>query len=187
MFPVHSLAHDGHAALQHAPGFLEDQQVVRTFAGELERRGVRCSMIQTPAALPRSCTVLVRFYQIEWLTRWMELLSSMRIPVVNPTIPVISESKRFALAFTEASGYPVWRTLAQECRDPPDVDSGDWESWVLKACYSNTGDWVILCGNLTDKDRQRAVREAQRHPLQWVAQRRSETQPVESCRGGESL
>jgi len=68
-----------------------------------------------------------------------------------------------------------------ECRDPRDV--GEWDSWVLKACYSNTGDQVLLVSDLLRKDRQRAIREAQRHPSKWVAQRRFVTLPLESPRG----
>ena len=41
----------GHAAMLHAPGYLEDQQVILTLSRELGRRGFTPHLIQTPAAL----------------------------------------------------------------------------------------------------------------------------------------
>jgi glutathionylspermidine synthase len=131
----------------------------------------------------------VRFYQLEWLcalsagTGWRELLTSKNVPVLNPTISAISESKRFPLLFREAKPCPAWRALKPECRDPREIVSAEWDDWVLKACYSNTGDQVLIVGDLARRDRQRAIREAQRHPLKWIAQRRFATNALESCRG----
>jgi hypothetical protein len=48
---IESLAPAGHVALLSAPGYLEDQQVVRSFRAELESRKIASSLIQTPAAL----------------------------------------------------------------------------------------------------------------------------------------
>lgn len=77
---IESLAPTGHVALLSAPGYLEDQQIVRTFRAELESRKIASSLIQTPAALdwtrPGRCTLagsrmpvsaVIRFYQIEWI------------------------------------------------------------------------------------------------------------------------
>jgi len=199
---IDRLAPTGHVVLLSAPGYLEDQQVLRTFRTELESRRIASSLIQTPAALDWTragcCTLagsrlavsaVVRFYQLEWLcalpagTGWRELLTSENVPVLNPTISAISESKRFPLLFREAKPCPAWRALMPECRDPREIVSAEWDDWVLKACYSNTGDQVLIVGDLARRDRQRAIREAQRHPLKWIAQRRFATNALESCRG----
>ena len=198
---VQALAPSGKVILMSAPGYLEDEQVVRTFVTELQRRRIPNRMIKTPAALHWSdhhgCTlstgervsVIVRFYQIEWLlalperTGWRALLQTSALPVINPTISVLSESKRFPLAFYESRNCPTWKSHMPECRDPREVDQADWDHWVLKACYSNTGDRTYLCGSLTKKEKQRVIREAQRNPLMWIAQKRFETRPVRSCRG----
>jgi glutathionylspermidine synthase len=196
-----ALVPNGHVALLSAPGYLEDQQVLRTFRTELESRRISSSLIQTPAALKwtreKRCSLtgsglavsaVIRFYQLEWIcalpasTGWRRLLTSHDIPVLNPTVSVISESKRFPLLFREANTCPSWQALMPECRDPREV-SADWETWVLKACYSNTGDRVIIVGELARKYRQQAIREAQRHPSKWVAQRRFSTLSLESRRG----
>jgi glutathionylspermidine synthase len=198
---VESLVPAGHVALLSAPGYLEDQQVVRAFRSELESRKIASSLIQTPAALDwtsaGSCTLassstavsaIIRFYQIEWIsalpssTRWRHLLASKDIPVLNPTVSAISESKRFPLLFRDAKTCPGWRALMPESCDPREI-STDWDAWVLKACYSNTGDRVLIVGDLARQERQQAVRRAQRRPSEWVAQRRFETLALESCRG----
>jgi glutathionylspermidine synthase len=159
-------------------------------------------MIRSPAALQwdrgygcmlrgsnQRISLVIRFYQAEWLcalpvkTGWQKLLQTTEIPVINPTISVISESKRFPLAFNDVTDYPAWKALIPECRDPREVDANDWESWVLKGCYSNTGDKVYICGKLSKEQRKQVIREAQSHPLSWVAQRRFETVPLE-FRGG---
>jgi hypothetical protein len=54
---------------------------------------------------------------------------------------------------------------------------------VLKACFSNTGDRVLLVGDLPRNQKQEAIRRAQRRPFEWVAQRRFTTVPLETIRG----
>ena len=112
----------------------------------------------------------------------LELLD-LPIPVLNPIISAISESKRFPLLFRETKTCPCWQALMPECRDQREIASGEWDGWVLKACYSNTGDQVPIAGDLPQRERQQAIREAQRHPSKWIAQRRFSTLALESCRG----
>jgi len=198
---IESIATRGHVALLSAPGYLEDQQVLRTFRAELQARKIPSSLIQSPAALEWSHTggcrlswsdiavsAIIRFYQIEWLcalsrgTGWQRLLESREMPVLNPTISAISESKRFPLLFQDSMSCPTWKAFLPECRDPREI-SVDWDSWVLKACFSNTGDHVLLVGDLPRKQKQTAIRRAQRKPYEWVAQRRFTTVPLETIRG----
>ncbi len=110
----------GTVALLHAPGFLEDEQVVRVLAEELRDRGFHSHLIQSPFALKwdrgfaylrRDTRVkieaLLRFYQVEWLselpswTGWKNLCRARyhQVCVINPIISAISESKRLGLCF----------------------------------------------------------------------------------------
>lgn len=198
---VHDLVGSGHVALLSAPGFLEDQQVILTFERELRSRGVPCFLMQSPKALDwdsgdcRSRThgirmsAVVRFYQLEWLCRlplhtgWKALLLAAEPPVVNPTIAAISESKRFPLAFNRTRECPVWQVFVPESCDPRDVHSHDWDQCVLKATYSNTGDHVHFCSELSTRARERMISMALKHPSEWVAQRRFDTLPLKSVRG----
>jgi len=190
---IRSLASDGCVDMLVAPGFLEDQQVVLTFIRKLRGLNIPCRIIHTPAALDfrntrERVSVIVRFYQIEWLcslpsaTNWKQLLQAEQIPVINPGIAAISESKRFPLTFSESS-CPAWKTFMPECRDPRDVHAPDWDDWALKASYSNTGDRVYLCNTLARQQRESVIKKAATNPMQWIAQRRFQTMPVDSTSG----
>ena len=70
-----------------------------------------------------------------------------------------------------------------ECRDPATLDLRDWDDWVIKAAYSNTGDQVFFCDRLAPQVREALTRKELPSPRQWVAQRRFETLGLESRRG----
>ncbi len=179
---VESLNPNGSVALLSAPGFLEDEQVVRGFARQLELRNIPCAMIQAPSALTWSegiCKLamsghrigaIVRFYQAEWLcsfprrTGWSDVLSTSSIPILNPAASMLSESKRFPLALNRLSGFETWRMVSPECRDPRDIDPWNCDDWVLKAAYSNTGDNVYILANMTAERRRELLRSALRSP-----------------------
>jgi glutathionylspermidine synthase len=193
----------GHIALLHAPGYLEDQQVVLVLGRELKMRGFIPHVIQSPEALQwhhgRACLArnkgiriegVIRFFQAEWLaklparTGWQELFRGGATRVSNPLQSVISESKRLPLSFpfmNAASG--TWRELFPVCREPRKIDAAEREEWVLKAAYSNTGDAVHIGAELPQQAWERLLRMAQRNPFDWVAQRRFETVTLESLRG----
>jgi glutathionylspermidine synthase len=194
----------GRIALLYAPGFLEDEQVVRVLARALRDRGFSTYLIQSPAALEwkqnyaslrRGARVgidaVIRFYQAEWLsqlptrTGWKNLFGyGDRTPVINPAISAISESKRLGLCFRHlAAGSNTWRALSPECREPSEIAAEPQEDWVLKATYSNTGDEVHLGGDMSFPDWSELLRRAKSNPSCWVAQRRFETLSLPSVVG----
>ena len=199
---MRSVAAGGGVALLAAPGFLEDQQVVLAFMRRLHGERISSTLIQSPSALDWSSkgirrirgsqqrvSAVVRFYQIEWLCNlsnnsgWRNLLQTAELAVTNPTISVLSESKRFPLVINDISGCTAWKTLMPECRDPRDVDTSDWDGWALKAAYSNTGDEVYLCGDMDRAERQQLILKVRRNPTKWIAQRRFDTIPLYSDEG----
>jgi len=199
-----SLLGKGHIALLHAPGYLEDQQVVRVLGRELKMAGATPHLIQSPEALQWSSggarlthdksiqiEAVIRFFQAEWLAKlparsgWQELFRGCESTrVSNPLESVISESKRLPLCFDlmHAASH-TWRELFPVCRDPREVPESGQEDWVLKAAYSNTGDAVHIGAELPKKVWKALLRKAQKNPLSWIAQRRFETITLESIRG----
>ncbi len=194
----------GHVALLHAPGHLEDQQVIFALSRELKRRGYTPHSIQNPAALEwrdghaSLCTdpkvrihLVVRFYQAEWLAEmpnksgWRELFKRPQgTRVMNPVECVISESKRLPLSFGVAGvACDTLRELFPECRDPGEISEANRQEWVLKAAYSNTGDAIHIGAELTRHAWGRLLQAARRNPRGWVAQRKFETLTLESARG----
>jgi glutathionylspermidine synthase len=198
---VQSIYTGGRVAILSAPGHLADHQVACAFARELHSRGLPSETVTTPAALAwksdacvlraqcEPLTLIVRFYQAEWLaalprrTGWSHLFEQTGIHVINPLLSAISESKRFTLARQTKSGYPFLSALMPETRDPRQVDSGSWHEWVLKATYSNTGDQVHIPQSSASRKHAHVVVNALRHPHQWAAQRMFVTTPVETVRG----
>ena len=194
----------GTAALLCAPGFLEDEQVVRTLARELRKRGLRVHLIQSPFALRWSggsaglrrdpntkIDLLVRFYQVEWLaelagwTGWKKILRAQGHTVVtNPAIAAISESKRLGLCLDLLSARSEHlRRLMPECREPEEIAGMPKDDWVLKAAYSNTGDEVHLGSDMSAERWLKLIATARREPRRWVAQRRFETLSLPSLAG----
>jgi len=194
----------GHVALLHAPGYLEDLQVVLALGRELKKHGFVPHLIQTPEALlwHNGCAYLdkvrrvrisgvIRFFQAEWLaklpprTGWRELFQGSGPTLVsNPLKSVISESKRLPLSFATLNAPSnTWRELFPECRDPREIDVQDRDQWVLKATYADTGDAVHIGAQMPRQNWANLLTKAQRSPSEWVAQRRFETLALDAVHG----
>jgi glutathionylspermidine synthase len=134
--------------------------------------------------------LIVRFYQGEWLSqlpRWhhaRELLAMARVPVVNPTRAILTESKRFPLVW-DALGValPTWRALLPETRDPRDVRWQADDAWIAKPVFGNTGDNVLIRQLMTAERWRQGIKNVLRKREQWVAQRRFEIVPIDSPKG----
>ncbi|MFO0591395.1 MAG: glutathionylspermidine synthase family protein [Polyangiaceae bacterium] len=196
-------AGSGAVALLAAPGHMEDHQVIAHLALRLRRLGIDahpCSLHQIrysdgSAALDAGAfsgpvSVVVRFYQAEWLAElparagWTPMFAGGRTPVVNPAVAALSESKRLPLVW-DALRAPssTWRRLLPESRDPRDAPWREGDDWALKLAYCNTGDSVAVRPAMKKAAWSRAAWRARLWPGRWVAQRRFRPVPVESPRG----
>jgi glutathionylspermidine synthase len=186
-------------ALLSAPGFIEDQQVTAYLAQRLHEQG-----LPTLLANPRQLVwnrnrahlhdlplgAIVRFYQAEWLTHlprrcgWPNLLAGGRTPVTNPATSLLTESKRFPLAWDDLPfDLPAWRRLLPETRDPRHAPWRTDDAWLIKSAYSNTGDTVTVRALVDTRRWRHAARSARFFPSDWVAQKRFDTLPLETPRG----
>jgi glutathionylspermidine synthase len=193
-----------HVALLSAPGFLEDQQVTAFLASQLQSRGVETLLFHHPAQLSwqsgRAGVVsngqrvdfgaIVRFYQGEWLAAlpensgWRWLFAQGKTPVANPGISLLTENKRWPLAWEYMrTKMPIWRALLPECRDPRDPCWQSSDQWVVKGAFSNTGDAVYSHDTLTRKAWGDLCNKVARNPTHWVVQRRFEPLPIFSDAG----
>jgi glutathionylspermidine synthase len=93
-----------------APGFMEDQQVVSYVVASLGRRGAAARIasleqvrwVEGRAYLEkREVGAIFRFFQAEWLARGPAearyLFAGGQVPVANPGVAVLTESKRLPL------------------------------------------------------------------------------------------
>jgi glutathionylspermidine synthase len=199
---IQSALSGGTVAFLSAPGFLEDQQVVRVLMRELAARGFQCRWIQSPSELQWLAgepyltdrpgvrvAGIVRFYQAEWLCKlpgrsgWRNLMSYSGM-MANPAVSIFSESKRLPLMWSRlTASSATWRSLLPECCDPGELGMGDREEWVLKAAYSNTGDSVKIGSSMSVKEWKIALRAARWQRHRWVAQRSFQTLSFDSVHG----
>jgi glutathionylspermidine synthase len=185
-------------ALLSAPGFMEDFQVVSYMATRLAERGVAAhlaapSQIAWDAGHARlraawydgPVGAVVRFFQAEWMARlpqccnWRPLVAGGRTPVTNPGTSVLTESKRFPLAWEHfVAALPTWRRTLPETRDPRAAPWRRDDGWLLKSAFCNTGDTVAARDLVSPQHWRSAARGALLWPGHWVAQRRFEMVPV---------
>lgn len=194
----------GCVALLSAPGFLEDQQVTAFLASQLQAHGIETFLVHDPsqfgwrdgiASVKRKhreieLDVIVRFYQAEWLAKlprhsnWQTLLFDRKTSVSNPTLSLLTESKRFPLVWNHLSAsLETWRNLMPESQDPSDPNYEDHGSWVLKGAYSNNGDEVFVNEAMDVRTSAKIFKLVKKNRKAWVRQRRFETVPVDSQAG----
>lgn len=197
---IADVARGADIALLSAPGFMEDQQVVRYLAKRLREHGVSAHCAH-PTQLDwqgDSCVLagrplgaLVRFYQAEWLaklprsTKWWRYLRSERTPVLNPGTCIVIESKRFPLVWDALSStkLEVWRRLLPPSADPRHAPWETDDGWLLKTALCNTGDTVSVKSLMTSATWAKTARAARWFPRNWVAQRRFDAIPLETPLG----
>ena len=174
--------------LLSAPGYMEDHQVTAFLATRLRERGCSAFLAKPEQIVWRDglahldvkwyqgpLDLIVRFYQAEWLSRlpercgWKNLFRGGKTNVSNPGSAVISESKRFPLAWERLSTQlPTCRALLPETRDPRDAPWPRDESWLLKTALCNTGDTVSIRELLSVQDWRRAKLAVRFFPDHWV-------------------
>lgn len=198
------LGDHGCVALLSAVGFLEDQQLTAFLAAQLQQQGIETVLLHHPAQLSwtagRATTMIhgdrielgaiVRFYQAEWLAQarnnsgWEWLFARGKTPVTNPASVVLTESKRFPLAWQFLSNpMNSWQHLLPDCVDPRDDYWAISDEWVLKMAYSNTGDEVYIRELVTPEAWMTLCRTARRYPERWVVQRRFQPRAIDSDAG----
>jgi glutathionylspermidine synthase len=178
----------GVVGLLCAPGYMEDRQVVAYLAGRVRACGCAAEQVglqdlrwrdgRARLADGREVSVLVRFYQAEWLAelrwwhRWREALVGGETVVVNPASAALTENKAFPLVWDRLrTPMAMWRRMLPETRAPAEAP---WREggWLLKERYSNNGDSVVAIGEGDPRVWRRVEREVRRRPGAWVAQRR---------------
>jgi len=190
-----------------APGYLEDLQIVSYLGHQLHERGCgallahpsQIQWIDGWAHLPafhraQPINALVRFYQAEWLARlapstgWRHFFRGGKTPVVNPGAAIISESKRFPLAWDRLrTPLPCWRMLLPESRPPREAPWTRDDRWIVKTALSNTGDDVSIRPLLNRREWLGVRAAVAFQPGRWVAQRRFESIPKMTPAGERHL
>jgi len=193
-----TLPEGAHVALAHATAYADDRQVMTYLAQRFEARGARVSLV-SPAHLrwregraavetaweSGPLDAVVRFYPAEWMDNlpdacgWTSFFECTSTPVSNPGTALLTQSKRFPLAWDHLhTPMPTWRARLPETRDPRDVRWQGHDDWVLKPALGRVGEDVGIAGVTSPAEWTRITRDVRRHPTHWVAQRRFAATPL---------
>ena len=185
-------------ALVHATAYTDDRQVMSYLAHALESRGARAVLV-SPAQLSWNAgrasldcawaageaDAIVRFFPGEWLpdlprrTGWQCFFAGARIPLGNPAVALLTQSKRFPLVWDALrTALPTWRALLPETRDPRACSWRTSDEWVLKPSLGRVGEDIGMRGVVPPKTWRSLARSARWRPHHWVAQRRFEAVPL---------
>ena len=189
--------------LVHATAYTDDRQVMVFLARGLEALGLQTCLVSPVQLRWRdgradiesdfcrgAAAALVRFFPAEWLPNlpaasdWAEMVTGAETPLVNPATALLTQSKRFPLAWDElTTPLPTWRRLLPETRDPRDADWRRDDGWVLKPALGRVGEAIGMRGVTPGKEWNAIRRGAAWFPRHWAAQRRFDALPVEAPGG----
>lgn len=171
-----------------ATAYSDDVQVLHYLSQQIKARGLRPSIVAPDAIQWRGGAawlrgepvgMIVRFFPAEWLPnlarrhQWAPYFADAATPQCNPTLALLSQSKRFPLTWPALqTGVPTWRARLPETRDPRDVSDLADSTWVLKPALGRVGEGIGISGVSSPAEWRTAARAARRFPQHWVAQRR---------------
>jgi hypothetical protein len=184
----------------HLTRYADDHQVAKFVARKFVEHGFE-TVLFDPTQLRRlrrraaaivgdevkPLDAVFRFFPAEWSCRlpnrraWFEAVSSPETHWMNPLSTVLTQSKRFPLAWRMLrSPLPTWQKLMPETRHPFVVRA---KNWVLKPALGHEGFHVAMHG-VTDSARSCALWwRARIRPWLWAAQRPFRALPLETPRG----
>jgi glutathionylspermidine synthase len=196
-------ADGGAIGLMHLPQYTEDRQIVLYLARRLEERQARTSLLSpgqvhwrdgralaTPNEAAGALGAILRFYPAEWLprlpsaARWRTFFAGGQTPICNPGSAVLTQSKRFPLAWDQLrTPLATWRALLPPTCSPTDVPRQVETEWVWKPALGHEGNSVAVAGAVEPDEWKRITLAARRQPAQWVAQRRFDIVPLPTPEG----
>jgi glutathionylspermidine synthase len=188
--------------LLHLTQFTDDHQIMRYLRRRCRQLGVNCVFTvpeRTWWGNGRACcdfdgyrgplSGMVRFVPADWLGRWARSQAEPFFvggvtPVCNPAWSILSQSKRFPLAWDELrTPLLTWRELLPPTLCPS-MYRGSWTpDWIVKPAFGFEGKDVVVAGAVSDETRSRVWRLATRDPRAWVMQRRFDLIAVETSDG----
>jgi glutathionylspermidine synthase len=190
-------------ALIHATVYSDDRQVMQYLANHLQTRGLHPILLspahlrwkdgraEVPSAASASSpALLVRFFPADWLpnlaasSNWQPWFIGGKTPMSNPATALLTQSKRFPLTWKYLrTPLPTWKSLLPESVSPRDLPGVPCREWIFKPAFGRVGEDILMPGVTPAGQREKLLRDAARHPRDWVAQHRFESIPVASPAG----
>lgn len=188
--------------LVHATAHCDDRQVMEYLGRGFQRRGIQAIPVAPNHLKWDSGSVsiktsfasvnpglLIRFFPAEWLPNlrpasvWEPWFCGRSIPMSNPGFALLIQSKRFSLVCEELkTSLPTWRSLLPETKCPAEVNT-ESPDWVFKPVFGRVGEDIAMAEVTKPLAYKEIMKQVNRHPRNWVAQRRFASLPVETPSG----
>jgi glutathionylspermidine synthase len=195
-----SVGENALVALVHATAYTDDRQVMTFLSRFLAEQGLRSELVgpeqlrwgDGAAHLHDGARVdaILRFYPAEWLpalgrrSGWQQFFRPSRTPACNPATALCVQSKRLPLVWDELEApHVLWKRLLPETQDPRLVDWPHDSRWILKTALGRVGDGIGMRGQTQAREMKGLLRALRWSPGSLVAQRKFESQPIDTPRG----
>jgi hypothetical protein len=194
---------NGRVALVHATGWADDRQVMVHLARRFKDAGLT-PLLASPNDIRwragrafsggDELAAIKRFFPAEWLPRLPRACGARSYfqgsvtPQCNPASALITQSKRLPL-FAGALDYRprAFLDLLPETVRSTAVPLRPDGEWVWKPVLGRVGDSVVVPGVIAEQEWRKLAKLIRRHPWAWIAQRRFESDPVDTPDGPHHL
>lgn len=191
----------GTIAFVHATSYSDDRQVMEFLSDCFQAQGYR-TIFAAPDHLEwrnqrAYCMMkgnegpvdgIIRFFPLEWLanlprsSNWRGYFDSKTTSCNHP-VAIFTQSKRLPLVWDELNiQIPTWKMLLPETKSPGAVKPED-DGWIYKPALGRVGDGISIREAITEKEQTGIFKAVRRRPVDWVAQRKFISRPVQDTNG----
>ena len=194
----------GTIMMVHCTCFSDDRQVMQYLGDRLEKEGyriiygaadhIRFKEKRAYCILDNNneyIDLIFRFTPLEWLIemkprRWDGYFNSTTISCNHP-ISIYAQSKRFPFVWQdlEKAGISMqtWKKLLPETIEVKDL--GSRQGFIYKPVYGRVGEKISIKEACKDDEYEKILKDVQKHPKQYLAQKRFQSRPLKSEDGKE--
>ncbi|WP_162163972.1 glutathionylspermidine synthase family protein [Acholeplasma hippikon] len=180
----------------HATSYSDDRQVMQYIGDYFESKGIK-SFYNDPTALTfkdetpflgkERIDGIFRFYPLEWYEnlprkyKWHHYFHTNAISCNHP-VNLLSQSKRIPVIWNKLDiDLTTWKSLLPHTVDPKVFfkDESLRKTHILKPNLGRVGEGVMIDGVISKVDKEGIMKAAKKFPLNWVAQEKFESVPLE--------
>ncbi len=192
---------DSTAAFVYATSYADDRQVMQFLSDSFNKKNIN-TIFAAPDQIvfknkkaysildndEKRLSALIRFYPLEWLVNlprrahWEDYYDT-KTPSCNHPVAIFAQSKRLPIVWDKLGvEIPYWKKLLPQTIDPKELKKFD-ETWIFKPALGRVGEGILIKEAISEKEYKSILKDVQKYPKNWVAQRRFKSKPVQSDDG----
>lgn len=193
---------NGKIAFVHATSYADDRQVMQFLGDSFEDAGYH-PVYASPDLIHwehqqavslihnEECSIdgILRFFPLEWMsnfprkTDWKGYYTT-KTPSCNHPIAMLTQSKRLPLVWDQLGiDLSTWKKLLPETK--PVQKNKLEDGWIYKPALGRVGSGITISEAIPSKELKLIYKAVRKHPNEWVAQKRFESQPIADADGTE--